>query len=311
MKYIKSKLIVIRTLIISAIFLVVMWNIKWKPLYEMTELGYLEVEPVGKATKEAKSSEGYPYLEHYVVVEVDTADGVKECTILISQAYDKDDSEKRWKDYQSNQKVAGYYFYVESKGEILFSKDHTTAKEYMESKAILVVIAVLALNIIFIIAAILSSVTGRLGSGDLPKGGWSRDQMVVCRMNTFTMGVLAEMMFGLGAGMFLGVYFICTYAKCLEGYFFAILFVLIGLMFTGVGILIFLYMKNYRVVFFPGGISYRNEFGKTRQYTDDQIENVLYFRHNVKIKTKDKLIGFNYNCTNYSWALDMVEKYRR
>ena len=94
-------------------------------------------------------------------------------------------------------------------------------------------------------------------------------------------------------------------------YFFAILFVLIGLMFTGVGILIFLYMKNYRVVFFPGGISYRNEFGKTRQYTDDQIENVLYFRHNVKIKTKDKLIGFNYNCTNYSWALDMVEKYRR
>ena len=94
MKYIKSKLIVIRTLIISVVFLVVMWNIKWKPLYEMTELGYLEVEPVGKATKEAKSSEGYPYLEHYVVVEVDTADGVKECTILISQAYDKDDSKK-------------------------------------------------------------------------------------------------------------------------------------------------------------------------------------------------------------------------
>ena len=176
----------------------------------------------------------------------------------------------------------------------------------------LIIILVLIASVIFlIIPIILVRVVRRLSTRDLPKGDWSRDQIVVCTLNTFTMGVLAEMMFGLGAGMFLGVYFICTYAKCLEGYFFAILFVLIGLMFTGVGILIFLYMKNYRVVFFPGGISYRNEFGKTRQYTDDQIENVLYFRHNVKIKTKDKLIGFNHNCTNYNWALNAVEKYRR
>ena len=311
MKYIKNKLIIIRTLIVSVIFLVVMWNIKWKPILEMTELGYLELEPVAKATKEVTSSEGYPYLEYYVVVEVDTADGVKKCNILISQAYDEDDSEKRWKDYQSNQKVAGYYFYMESAGEILFSKDHTTAREYMESKAKLVVISVIALNIIFIISAILSSVTGRLGAGDLPQGNWTRDQIVVCRYNVFTLGLVATVLFVIGAVMFGMMFFVVAYAESLQESLYSTIFVMPGLLLVAMGILVVLYMKNYRIVFFPGGISYRNEFGKTRQYTDDQIENVLYFRHNVKIKTKDKLIGFNYNCTNYSWALDMVEKYRR
>ena len=101
---------------------------------------------------------------------------------------------------------------MESKGEILFSKDHTTAKEYMESKAILVVIAVLALNIIFIIAAILSSVTGRLGSGDLPQGNWTRDQMVVCRYNVFTLGLVATVLFVLGAVSIGMVFF--TFCKC-------------------------------------------------------------------------------------------------
>lgn len=310
MKYIKNKLIIIFTLIVSVIFLAVMWNIKWKPLLEMTELGYLELEPVAKVTRKVTSSEGHTSTEYYVVVEVDTADGMKECKILMSRAYDEDDSVKNLENYKSKKKVAGYYFYMESTEKVLFSKEDATTREYMESKVKSVVIWVLALNIVFIVAAILASVTGRMGAGDLPKGDWTRDQMVVCRYNTFTFGISAMMLFAIAAIPLFIAFFVFENPENFEDWMLSIVFVMVGLFGIGGGIMFVLYMINYRVVFFPGGISYRNVFGKTWQYTEDQIKSVSYSGRNIIIRIKGKMVSLNSYCTNYRLALDVVKEYR-
>lgn len=305
-KNIKNKLIIIFTFVVSVIFLAVMWNTKWKPMAEMTELGYLKLEPIALI-------DGQTSAECYVVVQVDTTDGKKELNILISEAYDEISRSANLENYQSKKKVEGYYYYLESAGKVLFSKDITTAKEYMETTAGPIVEMILLLNIFLIIVIALSMGLGDVSSANLPNSVDMRKPILVCEYSKIICSVVALFCIGTGGMMLKSVYSIWTNARSPEDYFFAIGSLVLGSAFICMGIVFVFCMKNYAIVFFEDGIMYRNIIGKTRKYTDEQIEYVSIFRsrgnYSIRIRTVDMSIWLTSYCTNYYKAVELVGKY--
>lgn len=115
MKQVKGITIIMLSIMISVIILAVMWNTKWKPMTEMTELGYLKLEPITLI-------DGQTSTECYVVVQVDTTDGTKELSILISEAYDEISRSANLENYQSNQKIGLFSYYGLSTCFLMVSK---------------------------------------------------------------------------------------------------------------------------------------------------------------------------------------------
>lgn len=316
MKHIKNILIIILALIASVVFLIFMWNKEWKPLAEMTELGYQELVPVAKATKPITVNDGQQSTEYYVVVEVETVDGPHKMNILMSQAYDEENLVTNLENYRKKKKVSGYYFYSETNGEVYFSKDIATAQEYMESRAEMLVRIVLLLNIFLIVVLALATGFGFSRLPFIPGGNWTKEQLIVCRYSNFAYGLLAVLCLAMGGGMVWLACFMWTHPEGSDSFVVAPMFVVLGLAFIALGVLFILFMKNYVVVFYPKGIVYRNAIGRTWFFTDEQVEYAsvihAYRNHSIRVQTKEKNVWLNYYCTNYNRAETyVVEKYPR
>lgn len=314
MKHIKNISIIIISLIASIALLYFMWEKEWKPLAAMTELGYQELTPVAKATKPITLSDGHESTQYYVVVAVDTVDGLKQLYIEIEEAYDEDDLLKSLNYYSSKKKVGGYYFYSEINRAVYFSKDIATAQEYMESRAKIVVQTVVILNVALIIIILLTTIMGATKLPLIPGGDWTKEQLVVCRYSNFSYSVLAVMCIAFGGGMIYLTYYLLTSAESADSIMAGIMFGPLALTFIAMGILFILFMKNYVLVLYPKGIVYRNAIGRTWFFTDEQVEYVsvihAYRNHSFRIQTREKNIWINYYCTNYNQAERfVVEKY--
>ena len=318
MKHIKNILIILLALVASAAFLAFMWNAEWKPLSEMTELGYQEVTPVAKATKPVTYSDGTESTDYYVVLEVDTVDGPRRVGVLMSEAYGKKDLLQNLENYRKKKKVEGYYFYSEATGQVYFSKELATAQEYMEQKAKPYVEMVLLVDVFLVIILACTSGFSAVCLPEIPGGAWSEKDFVVCRYSTGWFGFVLVICVATGvmclwAAFHLTLGAISKDSLDLEGYTAGSLFFLLGIIFFGMAVVFLLYMKNYVVIFYPQGIVYRNILGKTWNYSDEQVKYVsiidAYKNRSLRVQTEEKNIWLNSYCTNYYKAKEAVMKY--
>lgn len=312
MKRIKNVLQIILIIVVSCAFLAFMWCKIWKPLSEMTELGYQEFEPVAKATKPITLSDGHESTQYYVVVAIDTKDGTKQLYIEIEEAYQEEDLRKCLNNYSAKKKVGGYYFYSETNQTLYFSKDVATAKEYMKSRAKSVIGIVVIIDVALIAVIMLMAFMGRMKLPFIPGGNWGNDQLIVCRYNNATYGFLAVMCIGMGGGMIFLSGYLLTSAENMDTFLPGLMFVPLAVAFLAMGILFMLFMKYYVLVLYPKGLVYRNAIGRTWFFTDEQVQYVsvihAYRNHSFRIQTKEKNIWINYYCTNYNQAERYLEQ---
>lgn len=312
MKRIKNIVYVILIIIVSGAFLSFMWYKVWKPLSQMTELGYQELTPVAKATKPITLSDGQESTQYYVVVAVDTKDGERQLYIEIEEAYAEEDLAKCLNSYRAKKKVGGYYFYSEVKQEAYFSKDIATAKEYIKNRAKGVIEIVVIIDVAVIAVIVLMAFAERMKLPFIPGGNWENNQLIVCRYNNSTYGFLAVLCIGMGGGMiFLSSYLLST-AENMDTFLPGLMFVPLAVAFLAMGILFILFMKYYVLVIYPKGLVYRNAIGRTWFFTDEEVQCVsvihAYRNHSFRIQTKEKNIWINYYCTNYNRAEHYLEQ---
>lgn len=312
MKRNKSLLYLILIIVISGTFLAFMWYKVWKPLSEMTELGYQELSPVAKATKPITLSDGHESTQYYVVVAVDTKDGERQLYIEIEEAYAEEDLVKCLNSYRAKKKVGGYYCYSESSREAYFSKEISTAKEYMQSRAKGVIEIVVVIDVALIAVIMLMVFMGRMKLPFIPGGNWGSDQLIVCRYNNATYGFLAVMCIGMGGGMIFLSGYLLTSAENMDTLLPGLMFIPLAIAFLAMGILFMLFMKYYVLVIYPKGLVYRNAIGRTWFFTDEQVQYVsvihAYRNHSFRIQTEEKNVWINYYCTNYNQAERYVEE---
>lgn len=312
MKRSKSVLYIILIIVASCAFFVFMWNKVWKPLSEMTELGYQELEPIAKATKPITVNDGQESTQYYVVVAMDTKDGTKQLYIEIEKAYQEEDLMKCLNAYRGKKKVGGYYFYSEAKQKLYFSKEIETAKEYAANSAKGVIWIVVIIDIALIAVITLMVFMGRMKLPFIPGGNWSSDQLIVCRYNNATYGFLAVLCIGMGGGMIFLSGYLLTSAKSMDEFLPGLMFIPLSIAFLAMGILFVLFMKYYVLVLYPKGFVYRNAIGRTWFFTDEQVQYVsvihAYRNHSFRIQTQEKNVWMNYYCTNYNRAERYVEE---
>lgn len=312
MKPYKNILIIMVSLIASGLFLYFMWMKVWQPLSNMTELGYLELTPVAKATKPITVGDGQESTQYYVVVAVDTKEGERQLYIEIEEAYEEEDLVKCLNSYRAKKKVGGYYFYSETNREAYFSKEISTAKEYMKNSAKGVIDVVIVINATIIAVIILMAYMGRMKLPFIPGGNWGKDQLIVCRYNNATYGFLALMCIAMGGGMIVLSGYLLTSAENMDTLLPGLMFIPLAVAFLAMGILFMLFMKYYALVIYPKGIVYRNAIGRTWFFTDEEVQYVsvihAYRNHSFRIQTKEKNIWINYYCTNYNRAERYLEQ---
>lgn len=309
MKKSKYIFIVLATIITAVLVLVVMWQIAWKHYYEMTELGYQEIVPRAKITKTETLSSGQETARYYVAVPVETQLGVRDACIPFSAAYGKSDIVYGIEKFRAETPIKGYYYYSPTLGEVYYSKDIATAKEYMYAKSKGWVIAVLAVVVMVLLGTGLCWYFGKVVLPDIPGGMWHEEQLLVCRYSSggFAFGMMMSLSMVIMMGILVGV-------MVTDGqYALAVVFAWLGALFLILVVTFGLWMKNYVVVFYPEGIVYRNALGKVECYSDSDIQYVsvidAYRNHSVRIQTTKRNIWLNAYSTRYWDAVQWVNKY--
>lgn len=310
MKHRIEIILIVFVLIASALCLLLIWGLYWRPFSKMTELGYQERTPVAKTTKPITVNGEEESTQYYVLVEVDTQDGPQWAHIEIEEAYGEEDFVKCLNYCNAQKTVDGYFFYSEPKRKVYFSKEIATAQEYMESKAKGIFWLIIGLDVATIVAFLLTALYKEVKLPVIP-GSWTSEQLIVCRYSGFGFGVLTVLCIALGAGLTQLSWHLLTTAANVEAWLTAMMFPFLALMFLALGVMIVLFMKNFALVFYPEGVVYRDLFGKTWTFAEEQIKSVwindAFGEPSFHVRTKEKNIWVTRFSTNYSRAEEYVK----
>ena len=144
----------------------------------------------------------------------------------------------------------------------------------------------------------------------LPGGSWKREQLIVCKYSELAFSAIAVMCVALGGGMLYGGLLNLNASDDNSNGLEAVLILgIMGIVFVALGSVFIMYMKNYRIIFYPEGVFYQNLFGKVYVATNEQIEYVsiipAYQKRSLRLHTVDRDLWLNSYCSCYHEA----EKY--
>lgn len=179
----------------------------------------------------------------------------------------------------------------------------------MEETRINIELAIVV-NVYLFAICVFSVMMSLLPLPELPGGPWKREQLIVCRYSGLAYSGMALMFIGFGLGMLYGGYLNLVTKHEMEP---ALIMGLMALMFFVGGGVFILFMKNYMVIFCPGGVVYQNLFKKTYVATNEQIEyvSVLSTHHyrSLRLHTADKDLCLNSYCSEYFEAKEYARRH--
>ncbi len=210
--------------------------------------------------------------------------------------------------YENNTPVEGYFYYVGNVDRVYFSREAENKQEWLWEQMGDILAVILGFDVCFLIAMI---IFGVMKGYHLPKEleGYPESSLLICNYRTPTYGVLMVFCFGFAGFLCYGVLALLMDLQILP----AVMMFFLALMFLALSITFSLFIKNYMVVFYQGGVLYRNLLGEILNVPDSEIElcSVIraYRNRSLRIQTKKKNIWLNYYCSNYYRAEEYVQKY--
>lgn len=210
--------------------------------------------------------------------------------------------------YENKTPVEGYFYYVGNVDRVYFSKTAENKQEWFWEQMEGIVGIVVGLDVCFLIAILIMSV---MKGYNLPREleGYPEASLLICNYRTPTYTVLMIFCFAFSGFLLYGVIALLMDLQIMP----AIMMFFLALMFLALSITFSLFIKNYMVVFYPGGVFYRNVLKEIWNITDDKIESChvirAYRNRSLRIQTKGKNIWLNYYCSNYYQAEEYVQKY--
>ncbi len=171
----------------------------------------------------------------------------------------------------------------------------------------------IGVNVMLIATCALTIIMNSLPLPKLPGGPWEREQLIVCRYSELAFSMIG--LFCVGFGLFMmygaGVNLVAVKENP-NAMGLGLVLGTLGPMFILLGVVFFLFMKNYMVIFYPEGVYYQNAFGKPYVATDEQIEYVsvipAYRDRSFRLCTTDRNLWLNRYCSEYYEAEKYVQK---
>lgn len=157
----------------------------------------------------------------------------------------------------------------------------------------------LILNLGAILSFVVMLITEKVKLPTVPGGPWKKEQLLVCRYNGLSSCVLFMLCVSLAVFMFYGAVINFMSGGWDGG--FTLAFCAASIMIPGV--VIWLYMTRYVLIFYPGGLVYRDLRGNVYTVVDEEVLYVLpigygKYRH-FRIETKEKTFTWGIKARYY------------